>query len=276
MKLRFWLLLIVASSTVYYFVFVPHLKAHSIRSESTHQTVQSIPAATFMTMGRQIDAAIATDPTVDVSVSCIDLGTGKAYDYGVSDVFEAASVGKLVTAVDFMQQVQSGSASLNDNLNGSTAGYELQQLLVDSDNDAWLAFNDQLGNASLLQTAQRAGINDYDPNANTLTAADVSNLLSRLFKRELLNDRNTDVLLGYMKEANEADYIPAAVPKGVIVYHKAGLLDDRIHDAAIIDDSKRPYVLVIFTNGHGTYEDDQRTQLMHEITKDTVEAFISN
>ena len=52
-----------------------------------------------------------------------------------------------------------------------------------------------------------------------------------------------------MQNTNNEDMIPAVIPENAVVHHKYGELEDRLHDAAIIDYKNRPLVLVIFTKG---------------------------
>lgn len=61
--------------------------------------------------------------------------------------------------------------------------------------------------------------------------------------------------------------IPAAVPDGVTVFHKYGLLDDELHDAAILSMSSRSYVLVVFTKGTDLSDIPERTLVIQGITK---------
>jgi hypothetical protein len=67
----------------------------------------------------------------------------------------------------------------------------------------------------------------------------------------------------------------ASIPAGVKVYHKAGWLDDRVHDAAIIDNGKHPYVLVIFTKDiSGDYNAAIGHKIYADITKTTTQLFL--
>ena len=58
-----------------------------------------------------------------------------------------------------------------------------------------------------------------------------------------------------------------AVPDSVTVFHKYGLLDDELHDAAILSSSDGTYVLVVYTKGAGLSDVPQRTAVIHEITE---------
>jgi beta-lactamase class A len=232
--------------------------------------------AAIAQMASQINSVIQANPSMDVGVAIEDLNSGKAYHYGLSDPFIAASVGKLLTATLFLHEVENGQQSLDQQLSYGTAGYELQQMIEQSDNTAWDDLNTLLSHETLENYATQIGLSNYDPDQNTLTVDDIALLLSKLYKGELLNSSNTNLLLSYMHDANFDSYIPASIPTGVKVYHKAGWLDDRVHDAAIIDNGKQAYVLVIFTkmNDGSNYDDVLGHQIFAGITTATVQAFL--
>ena len=226
-------------------------------------------------MAAKINAAIRTYPDMDIGVAIEDLNDGKAYHYGLSNPFIAASTAKLITATMYLQGVESGKYSLSNMLSYGSAQYELRQMIVQSDNTAWQDFNTILTHDGLENYATDIGLTNYDPDQNTLTVDDIALLLGKLYKGELLSRTFTDMMLSYMHNANEANYIVASVPAGVKVYHKAGWLDDRVLDAAIIDNGKHPYVLTIFTKDiNGSYDATEGHQIFSSITGATVNAFL--
>jgi len=226
-------------------------------------------------LATQINKVINSS-SLEIGVSIIDTTTNTHYDYGLGSTdYIAASTTKLLSAALFLHDVERGQDNLNDPLGDSTAQDELQQMIVDSDNDAWTDFNDLLGHPALLQYAQGIGMNTYSPDNNTISSDDLALLLDRLYQGKLLNSQHTKLLLSYMKQADYTQYILAAIPNSVQVYHKAGYLDDRAMDAAIIDNGKHPYVLVIFTkdsSGNG-YDQTAGQQAFHDITTATLTAF---
>ncbi|MHA7288118.1 serine hydrolase [Arthrobacter sp. MDT3-24] len=88
-----------------------------------------------------------------------------------------------------------------------------------------------------------------------------------MFEGRLLDQDHTEQLLSYMQDTNYENLIPAAVPDGVTVFHKYGLLDDELHDAAILSMSSGSSVLVVFTKGADLSDIPERTVVIHEITK---------
>ncbi len=247
------------------YIFAPQ-KPHSVAAHSQNQTA----TFNYSAMDNTIPNLISANPNIDISVAYINLQSGTTRHYGLNDVFVAASTAKVLTATAFLHQVEQGNASLSDPIGNSSAAKQLDAMVSQSDNQAWEDFNTSLGHPQLQAYASSIGLTSYNAESNTMTASDLALLFQKLYQGHLLNSADTRLVLGYMKHANEADYIPPAVPSSFTVYHKAGVLDDRLHDAAIIDNGTSPYVLVIFTNGHGTFETDQRTQLIQAITKATL------
>jgi beta-lactamase class A len=226
-------------------------------------------------LATQINKAI-NNSSLEIGVSIIDATSDTHYNYGLGSTdYIAASTTKLLSATLFLRDVEQSQYKLGDPLGDSSAQNELQKMIIDSDNDAWTDFNDLLGHPALLQYAHGLGMNTYNPDTNTIASDDLALLLDRLYQGKLLNGQDTKLLLSYMKQADYTQYILAAIPNGVQVYHKAGYLDDRAMDAAIIDNGKHPYVLVIFTkdpSGNG-YDQAAGQQAFHDITTATLTAF---
>jgi beta-lactamase class A len=226
-------------------------------------------------LSSQINSVITANSSMDIGVAIQDLNNGQNYKFGERQPFVAASVAKLLSAVAYLHGVQAGIYRPNQLINDQNPNYELQQMIVQSDNDAWAGFNKLITHDGLAAYAKSIGLANYNPDNNTLTASDISLLLGKLYKRQLLNDQLTKQLLSYMHNANEANFIVASIPAGVKVYHKAGWLDDRVHDAAIIDNGKHPYVLVIFTKDiSGDYNAAIGHKIYADITKTTTQLFL--
>ena len=216
---------------------------------------------------------IINKSNLDISVSITDLQTGKKYHYGDSSSFTAASVGKLVTAAAFLHQVDQGRSSLDQPVGGTTAREELRLMIVNSDNTAWHNMEMVVGVSNQQTYATSISLTSYDANANTISSDDVAKLLSKLAKGSLLSDSSTNLLLGYMQQANYRGYIVAAIPDGITVYHKVGLLEDRVHDVAIVKKGDRSYAVAIFTKSGGAYNFGMAPSLFKSITDDTLQAF---
>jgi beta-lactamase class A len=220
--------------------------------------------------GNQLDTAIAgiisTSSQYQVGVALVDLGSGVLHQYGIEEPFEAASTAKILTAAAYYQLVEAGAASLEDPLGDYTSGFQIREMVQDSDNDSWSLLMDAVGHPGLRAYASSIGV-AYDPEVNTLSPADMAHVLAELYEGKLLDPEHTEQLLSYMQNTNDEDLIPAAVPDTVTVFHKYGLLDDELHDAAILTAGGASYVLVVYTKGSDLGDVPERTAVIHDITR---------
>lgn len=237
------------------------------------------------TVARPIDSAMLTsklnsiigqNTDLDISISLTDLQTGARYHYGETAGYDAASMIKLITAADFLHHVESSDMSLDAEYGDDTGQNQLQKMIVDSDNTAWSSMENALTLDDQQSYAASIGLSSYQADSNVITSDGINLLLQKLCNHQLLDANNTNLLLGYMKQANYRDYIVAAIPAGTEVYHKVGLLDDRLLDAAIIKQGGRSYILSIFTKAEdGSYDFSRGSTLFGDITRATLQAFLS-
>jgi len=232
------------------------------------QSLSVDASQSFAAMNDAVNSIIQANPTITFEVAVTDINTGDQVHFGQTGPMTAASVSKILTATDYFKQVELGKRTMQLVLeDGSTASYDMQQMIVVSNDTAWDAFRDNLTYAQLQAYGQALGITNFQSQANTLSAPDTANLLGLLYKGQLLNSSDTALLLSYMKLANYRTYILPAIPSSDTVYHKIGLYEDNVNDATIIANGKQTIALVIFTNGNGTYNWPNRAILMQDIAK---------
>lgn len=270
-------LIVVFGLGLYFYKQPPDKSTQILSLSDTVEAVAEVRPKKIDTtiMDAEINALIAQHPGLDIGVAVYDIKGEVPKQYGVEAPFMAASVSKIISATLYLRDVEQGKASLDAALGGKTAGTQLEEMIVRSDNAAWEHFNALLTHERLAAYGNEIGFSNYTPRGNTIVVSDVALLLKKLYKGELLNRQNTELLLSYMEHANKAEYIAQSIPAGVTVYHKAGWLSDRFHDAAIIDNDKHPYVLVIFTKSRTTSYPPDGNALISQITASTVKAFIS-
>lgn len=212
-------------------------------------------------------------PSLDISISIFDPTSKQYYHFGDSAAYGAASIGKILTAVVYLHQVDAGKASLDQKIQGLKASQHLEKLVVESDNIAWIAFNDLLGRDNLQKFADALGLTSYSAADNTLTSNDMALLLGKFASGHLLSNTSSRLLLGYMQRASMRAYIVAGAPAGVSTYHKTGYLSDRLHDAAILQKDGKSFVLVIFSKSTGNYDFSKGAKLFGDITKEASRIF---
>src|SRR5690606_6372012 len=84
-------------------------------------------------------------------------------------------------------------------------------------------------------------------------------------KGELLSPQNLDLLESYMTDTYEERFLVAASPDEAVVYHKAGTLEDDVHEVAIIEYKGRNYAMSVMTSGNGVAAFDIRANLYQEL-----------
>jgi beta-lactamase class A len=224
-----------------------------------------------------LNAALApiltANPSVKVSVATVDLDNNQAAAFGTGGAFVAASTAKLITAACFLHDIEQGTHSLNEQLDGYSAEFQLQQMVNQSDNDSWNLLNTDLGLSHLLAYAHSNGTPSYNLDDNSLTATDEAQLLARLYKDQLLSHDHTQLLLSYMQNTNEEDMIPAALPVGVTAYHKYGLLDGNLHDVGILAYQGHALALAIYTSGADLTDNKARIATIQSITRTVVQYY---
>lgn len=222
-------------------------------------------------LGVEIQKVIDANPQLDIGVSIKDLATEQSYTYGVDTQFIAASVGKLLTAILYLHNVENGTYTLDDQLGGTTSRALIQKMIGQSDNTSWKLLNDLMGHPALEEYARSIGVTSYDATDNKIKPSDVELILSKLYQRQLLDEDHTRFLLANMQQdQEEVQFIRRYIDPSIGVYHKAGWLSDRAHDTAIVENGDRPYVLVIFTKArYGDYDFQKGQELFSELTTAT-------
>jgi beta-lactamase class A len=220
-----------------------------------------------------ITGIINGSPDLDMSVTVLDLQTGKRYQYGDSSSFNAASIGKLFTATLYLHKVELGQAKLTDTIGADDAQTAMDKLIVESDNTAWHNFNQLLTPDGLQQYAKSLRLNSYDASSNEVNTDDIALLLEYLAQGKLLNNEHTKLLLSFMQRAEMQNFLVSGAPEGATTYHKIGYLSDRLHDAAIVKEGDRSYVLVAFSKSADVYDFKRGAGLFKSITSATSEVF---
>ena len=215
---------------------------------------------------KDIDDIVKANSQYTIGVSIQNITTGKLTQSGETGQFVAASTAKLITAVDYYHCVETGKYKLSKLLGAYNAGFQIKELVNQSDNDSWALLYDYMGHKQLSQYAASIGISNYNITDNKLTTADLASLLTKLYGGSLLNVTDTQQLLSYMQNTNYEYLIPAAVPSDITVYHKYGLVDGNLHDVSILVKGDEAYSLVIMTKSADDSDDDARTNVIHQIT----------
>ena len=227
-------------------------------------TAEPLSSTTWTTLDQRINAVIAENPTLDISVAVIDIKTSTRANYGIQNNFAGASTTKVLTAAAYLHDIEAGKYAMT-----AEGKNQLRLMINRSDNTAWDTLNRKVGYNNLNIYAQSIGLSSFNWNGNIITASDQAILLEELYRRKLLSEENTTLLLSFMQNTNNEDMIPTVTPAGATLWHKYGQLEDRLHDAAIIEFKQRPLAVVIYTKGGATDGSNYtpRTQLVGRIAQ---------
>ncbi len=217
----------------------------------------------------QINGIIGANSQYQMGVALIDTADGAIYQYGVREKFVAASTGKILAAAAYYHFAETGQLSLTARLGRSTAEFQIQQMIQQSNNDSWTLIVGAIGYQRIHDYAASIGI-AYNRTYNTLSPAETASTLALLYNGKLISGAHTAELLSYMQHTNYETLIPAAVPPGISVFHKYGLLNGNLHDASILVQNGHAYVFVVYTLGAGLVDIPARAGLIHQLTRAVV------
>jgi beta-lactamase class A len=259
-----WLLLL---SFGIYFAYSKHTQAITEQRDATIAKTAK-RAQDQQQFASAVQEILDKSAGVTYSVAAVDIASGSAVKIGSGRAMNAASCGKILTAVLFLHEAENGKADLSATLGGRTAKYQLHQMIQKSDDNAWALFNNKLTHPALAAYARKIGISSYNPDTNSISAQDMSALLQKLYSGELLSKGYTELLLSYMQNTNYEQFVVPAVPAGYELYHKVGFVDGEINDTAIIDSGgKKAIALSIFSSGKDMSDQKARAQTMQQITQ---------
>ncbi len=229
-----------------------------------------MPAVAVPAIGPELDGQIndiiEDNSAYAVGVSLIDLSDGVVHRYGAQDKFVAASTAKILAASAYYHLVETGRASLTAPMGASTAGAQIRQMVQQSNNDSWALILRAVGYRGIADYAASIGIT-YDCTVNLLTPAEMARTLQLLYTGRLLNAGHTAQLLSYMQNTNFETLIPPAVPPGIGVFHKYGLLFGNLHDASVLVKDGRAFVFVVYTRGLNYSDMGPRTRIIQQLTR---------
>lgn len=205
---------------------------------------------------------------VNYSVVVADFNTSLRMEINDTMIYTAASVNKLPILTALYHAAEAGDIDLDDtitlqandilNYGTGTMQYDppgttyaiktvAQLMIKHSDNTAAsILTHNIVGEQTIQSYVNSLGLTQTDITNNKTSNRDIALLLRKLYEGELANQANTQEMLGFMKDTDFEDRLPALLPDGVTVYHKIGTETRVIHDVGIITDGTRTYYLGVF------------------------------
>lgn len=180
--------------------------------------------------------------------------------------FPAASVMKVLVAANLINRVDKNEFSLEQKIEEKTLRELIQSMINRTDNEAWEALNHFLGFKNLQKFGEDLGMKNFSVYQNTIAPADVNLLLASIYQSKVASTSHCQLLLSYMENTETEDRIPAAVPKEIKVYHKAGTWSETgtYSDAGIIE-TETPFILTILSKNASS--DSEATGTIQTLTQ---------
>lgn len=117
-----------------------------------------------------------------------------------------------------------------------------------SDNQAFLKMLDMLGRSEVEKEIKSLGMSSTSLEENKTTPEDVGVFFKKLYSRELLSNKYTNLFFGYLTDTIFEQWLRPGIPDDIVVSHKYGRETHSVSDAGVVFSSK-PFVLVIMTDG---------------------------
>jgi len=241
-------------------------KSEPVRATVTAQT-RAVEPLNSTALTKALDETTKAYTDLDLGVAVVNLTGGEAYAYGEKEAYYGASTTKVLVASLYLREAEQGKRKLSDKVGGKMASAQITAMIVQSDNEAWSALRNTLGYSNLNNYAASLGMRSFVAEDNLVDTKDMAKLLQLLAQGKLLDKYDTTLLLGLMKKSVRNNISPG-LPKSATVYHKAGWLDDRFMDTAIVKNGEKNYVIVIFSKTYsGDFDFNMGGKLYAAITK---------
>lgn len=225
---------------------------------------------------KQIQSA-AGNTLKNYSVYVADYHSNFTMGINESEIFGAASVNKLPIMAAIYIEAQNGKVNfdqvitlqkedIQDYGTGSirydppgttyTVKTLVRLMMQKSDNTAaFLLGNYVVGLPAVQSTINSWGLTQTDMANNKTSNKDMELLLSKIYGNNVASPPLTAEMLGFMRDSDFENRIPADLPQDVTVYHKTGDGETgEVHDVGIVVHGKTAYYIGILTSNAGDPE----------------------
>ncbi len=237
---------------------------------------------------------IIADKKGNYGVYFADFNTGETFGINEEEMFTAASLNKVpIVAVlyylenkgkiDLDEQItlqkediqDYGTGSLRYQKPGTT--YSLKTLaklaLKQSDNTAAYILAQKIGISLIQKTLNQWGLTQTNMEENQTSPKDMYLLFAKIYHNEITSKDKTKELLGFMRETDIEDRLPAKLPSSATVYHKTGDAVGNLHDVGIIAEGKTTFFLGVMTSDIGAEEKATKNTIAN-IAKNTLDYYL--
>lgn len=268
----------------------------------TPKSSTTVPVSEELTaLKEKIQKIDAKYPNVKPQAWFIDLDNGAYVTYNGTQPIPAASTIKIPVLVAFFQEVDKGNIHLDQMLtmtkdvmvSGSGDMQYMQEnkkfpaievarkMIVISDNTATEMLVKQIGGKEVLNQRfkewgmKHTEINNILPDlegTNKTSSEDLSKLLARIERGDLISARSRDRLISIMEGTRTRTLLPQGLEKQANIAHKTGDIGTIIGDAGIIDmPTGKRYIGAVFAER--AYDDIAGRHLIQEISRTVYQHF---
>ena len=250
---------------------------------------------------KQLTAVVDRYPQLNAGIIIADIESKNFVNIEGTSTFAAASTIKIPILVAFFQDVDAGKIQLSQslaitsesiaegsgNLQHQPVGKKYSALeiatkmITISDNTATNMLIEQLGGIEALNRRfadwglKATNISDRLPDKqgqNTTSPEDLSNLLLKIDRGELVSRSSRDRILAIMKQTEKDTLLPQGLGQGAAIAHKTGTLRSLLADTGIIYTTNGQHYIasVLVKRSQG---DPQAESLIKEISRTAYQYF---
>lgn len=145
----------------------------------------------------------------------------------------------------------------------------LEKMITISDNYAALLLTERIRLINLSSFLDKngfsesmVGIKGGDP---ITSSYDMALFLKKLYKGELADKEYTEKMLTLLKRQRLNGKLPKYLPKGTVIAHKTGELDEFTHDVGIVYIPSGDYIIVALSESNSRYQAEERISLVSQV-----------
>lgn len=215
-------------------------------------------------------------PGTSFSVGIYDLNRDEYFGINDEKPQHAASLSKVLTAIYVYDQAEKGKVDLGDPMGAYNIEAQINFLINVSSQDSWELLDERFLPKKQNAYAKEIGLKNTNLSlgTNKMSAKDVTILLKKLEKGELIDNTNKGKLYSYMMNTESEDFFsPAFKKEDLAFYHKTGKYIGEGHDAAIVLHKDNPFVLVMLSNNNTSTNLISRGPVMAEVATAVLDYF---